>query len=37
MGAVYRGLQPVDIDDPGATLPLGPAELLYGRLDNGLT
>lgn len=37
MGAVYRGLQPVEIADPDAPLPLGPGELLYGRLDNGLT
>lgn len=37
MGSVYRGLEAVEIDSWGAPLPLGPEELLHGRLDNGLT
>ena len=37
MGAVYRGLEPVEIADLDSPLPLGPAELLHGRLPNGMT
>jgi hypothetical protein len=37
MGAVYRGLEAVQIADPGEKLPLGPPELLHGHLPNGMT
>jgi len=37
MGAVYQGLEPVDLADCyEKPLPLGPDGLLHGTLDNGL-
>lgn len=37
MGSVYYHLEPVEVASWSAPLPLGPEELLHGRLDNGLT
>ena len=37
MPSVYQGLEPVPLDDLDDPLPLGPSELLHGRLDNSLT